>query len=77
VVLPPYGFVVDSPRFVAFSATKWNGMTYDGPAMFTVRSLDGKPIAESAKVRIYHGFGDPRIKVGGAEHNVPKEETTK
>jgi hypothetical protein len=77
VVLPPYGFVVDSPRFVAFSATKWNGMTYDGPAMFAVRSLDGKPIAESAKVRLYHGFGDPRIRVGGTEHSVPKEETTK
>jgi hypothetical protein len=76
-VLPPYGFVVDSPPFVAFCATKWNGLAYDAPAMFTVRSLDGKPIAESSKVRIYHGFGDPRIKVGGTEHNVPKEETTK
>jgi hypothetical protein len=62
---------------VAFCATKWNGLAYDAPAMFTVRSLDGKPIAESSKVRIYHGFGDPRIKVGGTEHNVPKEETTK
>ena len=75
VVLPPYGFLVESPTFVAFCATKYGGLAYDAPAMFTVRALDGKPIAESSKVRIYHGFGDPRIKVGGKEHNVSKEAT--
>jgi hypothetical protein len=40
-----------------------------------VRSLDGKPITESANLRIYHGFGDPRIRIAGAERKVEKEFT--
>ena len=44
------------------------------PAMFTIRSLDGKPIAESSMVRIYRGFGDSRIRLLGKEFRVAKEE---
>jgi len=40
-----------------------------------VSSLDGKSIAESANLRIYHGFGDPRICIAGAERTVEKEFT--
>jgi hypothetical protein len=72
-VLPPYGFLVEAPQFIAFCATKWNGLTYQSPTLFTLRSLDGKPIADSSKVRIYHGFGDPRVRVGPKEHAVAKE----
>ncbi|MBE3070258.1 MAG: hypothetical protein IMZ66_08480, partial [Planctomycetes bacterium] len=73
VVLPPYGFLVEGPTFVAFCATRFGGLTYGGPAMFTVRSVDGKPLAAGGRARVYHGFGDPRIRIAGGEHTVAKE----
>jgi len=30
-----------------------------------MRSLDGKPLATSARVRIYRGFGGRRIRIRG------------
>ena len=74
VVLPPYGFLVESPTFVAFHAMSWNGLRYDAPVLFTLRSTDGKPLGQSSTVRIYHGFGDTRVKVGGEVRTVGKEE---
>ena len=73
--VPPYGFIVRSPRFIAFLATRFGGIDYSSPTLFTVRSLDDRPIAESAKVRIYHGFGDPRLRLFGRELEVAREET--
>jgi hypothetical protein len=73
VVLPPYGFLVESRDFVAFCSTSWNGVRYPTPALFTLRSLDGKPLEFSGKVRVYHGFGDPRIKVGANAAKVARE----
>jgi len=73
VVLPPDGFFVEGPSFVAFCALQFNGLSYPTPALFTLRSLDGKPIKESEKVRVFHGFGDSRIKIGTAELRVVKE----
>jgi hypothetical protein len=73
VVLPPFGFVVESPTFVAFHALKWGGVEYDSPVLFTLRSLDGKPISESEKVRVFHGFGDARIAWKGRIIEVGKE----
>jgi hypothetical protein len=75
VLLPPYGFVIEGPAFAAFHALSWNGQRYDAPAFFTLRSLDDKPLAQSARVRVYHGFGDARIKLGGSVRTVAKEET--
>lgn len=72
--LPPYGFVIESPGFVAFCATRYNGIDYATPTLFTARSLDGKPIAESAQVRVYHGFGEPRLRLGNKTLTVPREE---
>jgi hypothetical protein len=72
--IPAYGFIVESPGFLAFCATRYNGVDYAQPAFFTARSLDGKPIAASTKVRIYHGFGDPKIKLLGKEFNVRDEQ---
>lgn len=71
--VPAYGFVVESPRFVAFCATRYNGVDYRTPTLFTARSLDGKPIAQSGKVRIYHGFGDRRIRLAGKTFTVARE----
>lgn len=63
VVLPPYGFVVESPAFVAFHALSWNGLRYEAPVLFTLRSLEGKPLGTSSRTRVFHGFGDARLKV--------------
>jgi hypothetical protein len=75
VLLPPYGFLVEGPAFVAFHALSWNGLRYDAPVLFTLRSLDGQPLASSGRVRVYHGFGEARVKVGRSVRTVAKEET--
>ena len=71
--VPAYGFIAESPTFLAFCATRYNGIDYPTPALFTVRSLDGLPIARSTKLRIYHGFGDSRIRLTGKTFQVAKE----
>lgn len=73
VVLPPYGFLVESPEFVAFHALTWAGRQYAGPAMFTVRSLDGRPLGRSGRLRVFHGWGQPEIRVGDRELRVARE----
>ncbi|MBU6401564.1 MAG: hypothetical protein KGS61_14700, partial [Verrucomicrobia bacterium] len=73
VVLPQYGFVVDSATFAAFHASKWNGLAYDVPTLFTVRSLDGKPLSRSDQIRVFHASGDPRIRVRTRIEEVPTE----
>ncbi len=73
VVLPPYGFLVECPTFTAFYALSWNGVTYENPALFTLRSMDGASIAWSSEVRVFHGFGDSKIKVNGKVHEVERE----
>jgi hypothetical protein len=73
VVLPAYGFVVDGPRLAAFVASKWGGLEYADPPLLVLESQDGKPLATSAKVRAYHGFGDARVRLSGKVHTVAKE----
>lgn len=74
VLLPPYGFIIESPTFVAFHALSWNRLTYDRPVLFTIRSIDGFSIPFSSKIRIFHGFGDPRIRLKDDTINVIKEQ---
>ena len=57
VVLPPYGFLVDTGGFVAFHARSWSGHIYDAPVLFTLTSLDGNPLSTAEQVRVFHGFG--------------------
>jgi hypothetical protein len=66
VVLPPFGFLVEGPTFVAFHATAWNGQHFRAPVLFTLRSLDGKPLDRSRRVRVFHGFGEGNFKIGKA-----------
>jgi hypothetical protein len=75
VVLPPFGFLIESPTFVAFHALSWGGMKYASPVLFTIRSLDGRPISESRKVRVFHGFGEQELRIRGRTYRVAKEET--
>jgi hypothetical protein len=58
---------------VAFHATQFGGRTYDEPALFTARSLDGRPLWEAEQARIYHGFGEPRLRLCGKEWPVERE----
>jgi hypothetical protein len=77
VILPPYGFVIESPTFVAFHALTWDGAEYNKPVLFTIRSLDGKPINDSNKIRVFHGFGEQKLKLKGQILTVAKEEIFK
>lgn len=74
VQLPPCGFAVDSATFAAFHAVSWNGMDYTKPVLFSIRSADGNPLESSRKIRVYHAFGDPRIKLAGAFYSVEREQ---
>lgn len=74
VVLPRFGFLIESPQFIAFNAIKWNGIEYDVPTLFTIKSLDNKPIMESSKIRVFHGFGIANIKLWNKTYVVKKEE---
>jgi hypothetical protein len=75
IMLPPNGFLVESPAFVAFHSLDWNGISYSAAAapLFTLRSMDGKPLENSAKVRVYHGFGDARLRFRGRTRKIKKE----
>jgi hypothetical protein len=76
VVLPPYGFLVESPTFVAFHALSWGGVRYEKPVLFTLRALDSKPLNRSRQVRVFHAFGGARIQVGKNTYTVEKEAVT-
>ncbi|MGH7968127.1 MAG: DUF6259 domain-containing protein, partial [Limisphaerales bacterium] len=70
VVLPPYGFVAESPTFVAFHALSWNGLEYDSAPLFTLRTLDKKPFTTSREIRVYHAFGNEQIRIGNATRSI-------
>lgn len=72
-MLPKSGFLAEGPTFITFHATRYRGIRYDGGALFTVRSLDGKTIAESGKIRIFHGFGENKVKVGKKVYHVDRQ----
>ncbi len=71
--LPQFGFLVTSPTFVAFHATSFGGLDYPGGALFTLRSLDEKPLAESATLRVYHGFGGDQVRLADRVVTVERE----
>jgi len=66
VKLPTWGFLIESPRFIAFHATSWAGRDYNAPVLFTVR-MDGK------HTHIFHGFGDARLTWRGRDLEVRRE----
>jgi hypothetical protein len=73
-VLPPWGFLVENPRFVAFHARRWNGQEYPDSALFTLRPTDGKPLKDSARIRIFHAFGPSALVWQGRTYEVQREE---
>jgi hypothetical protein len=73
-VLPQYGFLIESPTLVAYYARSYRELKYSEPALFVLRSMDGKPLASSGQVRIYHGFGDTRVEFRGKTVEVQTEK---
>ena len=74
MVLPPWGIVAEGPRFAGFYAKQWGGQDYPDGALFTFQSLDGQPLANGAKVRVFHGFGPAALAWRGRDWNVAREE---
>ncbi|MBN1421756.1 MAG: hypothetical protein JXP34_23485 [Planctomycetes bacterium] len=73
VLLPPFGFAIEGPRFAAFCAKRWGGRDYPDVALFTIRSAVDAPPAKAARVRIFHGYGDPSIPWAGRTHEVRRQ----
>jgi len=73
-VLPPWGFLVESPHFVAFHARFWNGQDYGDGALFTLRPTDAKPLKDSAVIRVFHAFGAATFFWQGKACEVKREE---
>ncbi len=73
-VLPPWGFLVESPHFVAFHACFWNGRDYGDGALFTLGSTDAKSLKETDRVRVFHGFGPATLSWEGKVHEIRREE---
>lgn len=77
VILPQWGFTVESPTFAAFYAKLYNGIDYDKGAVFTIRAEDGKNLNDSKEIRIYHGFGSDKIVFRDKQYSVRKERIIK
>jgi hypothetical protein len=77
VTLPPWGFIVESPRFIAFHARQWSGQDYGTGALFTLRATDDKPLKESSSIRVFHAFGPTTLAWQGKTYEVKREETIK
>lgn len=65
ITLPQYGFVVQSPGFVAFYANVFGENKFTKPTMAVVRSLDGQPLHKSKKLHTYLAFGDEKVTIAG------------
>jgi hypothetical protein len=74
VILPALGFVVESPGFAAFHATRWNGQEYEKGALFTLHPTDGRILKDSKKIRVFHAFGPTQLKWKGSLYEVKREQ---
>jgi hypothetical protein len=75
VVLPPWGVVVEAPRFAAFYARRWGGQSYPDGALFTLQSLDDQPLATSGQVRVFRGFGPATLTWRNRTWTIAREQT--
>ena len=77
VVLPPNGFLVQAPGFLAFSARQFRGQRFERVPLFTLQSLDGQPLERSRQIRVFHGFGDSLLVWRGKAVDVKREAVVK
>lgn len=73
VVLPPYGFIVEAPSFIAFHALSWGGLRYEAPAMFTLRTPTGTRLSQVNRVQVFHAFGDANFRFRGRSFTADRE----
>ncbi len=73
-VLPPWGFLVESPRFIAFHAHFWNGQDYGDGALFTLQPTDDKPLKDSGSIRVFHAFGPATLVWLGKTYELKREQ---
>jgi len=73
IILPPWGFVIEGPRFAAFHARRWNEQEYGKGALFTIQAMDNKNLEEAHRIRIFHAFGPPTLRWNDNIHRVQRE----
>ena len=74
VLLPPWGFVVDGPRFAAFYAKRAAGREYPDGTLFTLQAIEGPNLLGATKLRVFHGFGDPQLTWRGKSYQIQRED---
>jgi hypothetical protein len=72
-VLPPYGFVIQSPMLVAWHSRSFQGQNFAEPTFVVVRSLDGRPITSSGRLRFFRALGDRQIRWDGKTLDLDEE----
>ncbi|HYW80214.1 MAG TPA: hypothetical protein VE890_11585, partial [Thermoguttaceae bacterium] len=77
VLLPPWGFVVEGPRFAAFYAKQYGGRAYPAGALFTLQVSQGEDFQRASQIQVFHGFGDPVLAWQGATYEVRRQRTIK
>lgn len=75
-VLPPYGFLTEGPRLIAFHARQWNNQNYGDGALFTLQPTDNQTLKQSTSIRIFHAFGPTAITWKGRTYEVKREQVT-
>jgi hypothetical protein len=74
VILPPWGFVVEGPRFAAFHASRWNEQEYGKGALFTLQAITNENLNEAHRIRIFHAFGPANIRWKEDVYKVEREQ---
>lgn len=77
VVLPQWGFVVDSPNFAAFYAKLYNDVEYPSGAVFTLRPQDDRSLHRSKQIKVFHAFGPETINWNRRRYKIKKEKIIK
>jgi hypothetical protein len=74
VVLPPWGFVIEGPRFAAFHALRWNDQVYSRSVLFTLKALDDKNLKNSRRIRVFHAFGSSILRWKSKSYKIKREQ---
>jgi hypothetical protein len=75
VLLPPWGVVIEGPKFTAFYAKRWGGRNYPQGTQFSVQVVAGDSLDQASQLRVFHGFGDPVITWRGTDYKITREQT--
>ncbi len=73
LTLPPFGMAIEAGDFAAWVAVEAQDAKQSAPALFTFTSLDGSPISEAKRLRVFHGFGSAQLIWHGQRFEVRRE----